>query len=52
MVEDANKASGAIGQAARESDTWTNQLGNLKQNVQDLKAAAGNAFLKAGSKWC
>lgn len=24
MVEDANKASGAIGQAARESDTWTN----------------------------
>lgn len=46
MVEDANKASGAIGQAARESDTWTNQLGNLKQNVQDLKAAAGNAFLK------
>lgn len=46
MVEDANKASGALGQAARESDTWTNQLGNLKQNVQDLKAAAGNAFLK------
>ena len=46
MVEDANKASGAIGQAARESDTWTNQLGNLKQNLQDLKAAAGNGFLK------
>lgn len=46
MVEDANKASGALGQAARESDTWTNQLGNLKQNLQDLKAAAGNAFLK------
>lgn len=31
MVEDANKASGALGQAARESDTWTNQTGNLKQ---------------------
>lgn len=46
MVEDANKASGALGQAARESDTWTNQLGNLKQSVTDLKAAAGNAFLK------
>lgn len=46
MVEDANKASGAIGQAARESDTWTNQLGNLKQNLQGLKAAAGNGFLK------
>ncbi len=46
MVENANKASGALGQAARESDTWTNQLGNLKQSVQDLKAAAGAGFLK------
>lgn len=45
MVEDANKASGALGQAARESDTWTNQLGNLKQNLTDLKAALGNGFL-------
>ena len=33
MVEDANKLSGALGQASRESDTWTNQLGNLKQSV-------------------
>lgn len=46
MVEDANKASGALGQAARESDTWTNQLGNLKQSLTDLKAAAGSTFLK------
>lgn len=46
MVEEANKASGALGQAARESDTWTNQLGNLKQSVKDLKAAAGSTFLK------
>lgn len=46
MVENANKASGALGQAARESDTWTNQLGNLKQSLQDLKAAAGAGFLK------
>ena len=46
MVEEANQASGAIDQAARESDTWTNQLGNLKQSVTDLKAAAGNAFLE------
>lgn len=46
MVEDANKASGALGQAARESDTWSNQLGNLKQSVNDLKAAAGSVFLK------
>lgn len=46
MVEDANKASGALGQAARESDTWTNQLGNLKQSLTDLKVAAGQGFLK------
>ena len=46
MVEDANKASGALGQAARESDTWSNQLGNLKQALTDLKAAAGSTFLK------
>ena len=46
MVEEANKASGALGQAARESDTWSNQLGNLKQSVNDLKAAAGNVSLK------
>lgn len=46
MVEDANKLSGALGQASRESDTWTNQLGNLKQSVTDLKAALGKTFLK------
>ncbi len=46
MVEDANAASGALGQAARESDTWTNQLGNLKQELKDLKAAAGAGILK------
>lgn len=46
MVEDANKASGALGQAAREADTWTNQLGNLKQSVSDLQAATGKAFLQ------
>lgn len=50
MVEDANKASGAIGQAARESDTWTNQLGNLKQSMQDLKAAAGAGILQPAVK--
>ena len=46
MVEDANAASGALGQAARESDTWTNQLGNLKQSIQDFKASVGSGFLK------
>lgn len=46
MVEDANRASGALGQAARESDTWTNQLGNLKQSLKGLKAAAGGPILQ------
>ena len=45
MVEDANRLSGAVGQAARESDTWTNQLGNLKQAWQDTLAAVGSAVL-------
>lgn len=41
MVEDANKASGALGQAARESDTWTNVTGNLKQAWTDFQAKLG-----------
>ncbi len=45
MVEDANKLSGAIGQASRESDTWTNQTGNLKQAWTDFKAVIGSHFL-------
>lgn len=45
MVEDANKASGALGQAARESDTWTNQTGNLKQAWTDFQAALGTNVL-------
>lgn len=45
MVEDANKLSGAMGQAARESDTWTNQTGNLKQAWTDFQAVIGEQFL-------
>ena len=45
MVEDANKLSGALGQAARESDTWTNQIGNLNQSIINLKASIGKFFL-------
>lgn len=45
MVEDANELSGALGQAARESDTWTNQTGNLQQAWTDFKAALGNNVL-------
>ena len=45
MVEDANAASGALGQAARESDTWTNQTGNLKQAWTDFQAVLGQTVL-------
>ncbi len=45
MVEDANKLSGAMGQSARETDTWTNQTGNLKQAWEDFKANIGSTVL-------
>lgn len=45
MVEDANALSGAMGQAARESSTWTNQTGNLKQSWVDFTAMIGEKFL-------
>lgn len=45
MVEDANAASGALGQAARESETWTNQTGNLKQAWTDFQSALGKPIL-------
>ena len=45
MVEDANALSGALGQAARESATWTNQTGNLKQAWTDFTAMIGEKFL-------
>lgn len=50
MVEDANKLSGAIGQAARESDTWTNQIGNLNQAWINFKANIGKFFLPAATQ--
>ncbi|RAZ73633.1 peptidoglycan DD-metalloendopeptidase family protein [Planococcus halotolerans] len=45
MVEDANKVSGAFGQAARESDGWENVTGNMKQAWTDFKAVIGEPFL-------
>ena len=45
MVEDANAASGALGQAARESDTWTNQTGNLTQAWTGFQAVLGKPVL-------
>lgn len=46
MVKDANAASGALGQAARESDSWENVIGNLKEAWNQLLAAVGQPILK------
>ncbi|MEA0552962.1 hypothetical protein U1P98_04460 [Lysinibacillus irui] len=46
MVEDGNKLSGALGQAARESDAYENQLGNLKQSWMNLKGKIGGPLLQ------
>ena len=45
MVEDGNKLSGALGQAAREGDGFENVVGNLKQSWIDLKAKIGAKLL-------
>ncbi|WP_432355319.1 hypothetical protein [Sporosarcina sp. A2] len=50
MVEDANKVSGAMGQAARESDGLENVLGNMKQSWTDLKAAVGQPLLEVATE--
>lgn len=45
MVEDANKLSGALGQASRESDTWSNVTGNLNQEFTNLLGTLGQNLL-------
>lgn len=47
-------ASGATGQAAKESDSYQNQLGNVKQSWTDLKAQMAQPFVEPvveGLKW-
>lgn len=41
-----NKASGALGQAARESDSWENATGELKEAQRQLQAVLGKPVLK------
>ena len=45
MVEDAQKLSGAMGQASREADGWENVIGNLKEAWRQLKAKIGEPIL-------
>lgn len=46
MVKDANTLSGAVGQAARESEGWENVIGNLKEAWNQLLAAVGKPILQ------
>lgn len=46
MVEAGNAASGALGQAAREADAWTNVTGELNEAWRQLLAKVGAPVLK------
>lgn len=46
MVVDAQKLSGAMGQASREADGWENVQGNLNEAWRQFMAAAGKPFLE------
>lgn len=47
MVEAANEASGALGQAARESDAWANVTGELKEAWRQFTAVLGEPVMDA-----
>lgn len=47
MVEDSQRLSGAMGQAAREADGWENVLGNLKETWRQFQANASAPFLES-----
>ncbi len=46
MVEAGNEASGALGQAAREADSWTNVTGELEEAWRQFLAVAGEPILE------
>lgn len=47
MVEAGNEASGALGQAAREADSWANVTGNLSEAWRQFLAVIGEPILNA-----
>lgn len=49
MVKNANKLSGALGQASRESDGWENVTGNLKESWNQLLAVIGKPILQVAT---
>lgn len=46
MVVDAQKLSGAMGQAAREADGWENVQGNLNEAWRQFQGNVGGPFLE------
>lgn len=46
MVEDANKLSGALGQASREGSGWENVVGNMKEAWNQFKAVVGTPVME------
>lgn len=46
MVEAGNEASGALGQAARESDAWTNVMGELQESWRQLLGVLGSPIIE------
>jgi uncharacterized protein YjbJ (UPF0337 family) len=46
MVEDANKLSGAMGQASREGSGWENVVGNMKEAWNQFKAVVGTPVME------
>lgn len=46
MVEAGNAASGALGQAAREADSWTNVTGELAEAWRQFLAALGDPVME------
>lgn len=46
MVTDAQKLSGAMGQAAREADGWENVQGNLDETLRQFYAKVGTPLLE------
>lgn len=45
ISKDIYKQSGAIGQASRESDAWTNVIGNLKEAWRQASGALGEPIM-------
>lgn len=45
FAEEMQKQAGAVGQAARESDSLENQMGNMKQSWKDFTAIIGKPIL-------